>query len=440
MKEAVKRIQKRVRAENYGMDIHYYIDSDVLKDLYLEYGGELENVFEDEYDEINEVYDIKLSPEGVLTFIQHNQVGYSYDTPSFGYSETTSLEDLIKDLDNYVSGNLSKILTQDNINELIIVGSIGDEGSFADDMDVALFDFYYSKETGFQNQTKFIRYVQYDDTRIEFNSTYDISLLTYSDEFDDEEGTLTFQGIELVEILDSWVVNPQKIQKIETLEVESTVILSFGKMFDSFSFHIATNAISSNSNIREIYVDSNIDFEDDFIEPEGNENIVFYIVNSNVNAIKKIQNSGFEVIPIIKDDFPTYEGDFSETSKTKPANNKTKNTILKNDKSVNEVISPIVISESSNELEELTGNDLRENKINLKPIIFHYFLLPINVFLPWSIVSWVGIPLAIYARNRLDELRTNEIEFPKAHVAWTNIAIGVFVFYLLISLLRSAIL
>jgi hypothetical protein len=311
-RETVIQMQERVRAEVYGNDIYYYIDSEALKALYLEFGSEIENVFEDEYDEINEVYDINLTAEGVLTFIQHNQVGYSYDTPSFGYSETTTLEDLIKDLDNYVAGNLSKVLHQDNINELIIVGSIGDEGSFGDDMDVALFDFYYSKETGFQNQTQFIRYLQYDDTRIEFNSKYDISLLTYSEEFDDEEGTLTFQGIELLEILDSWVVNPQKIQKIDTLDLDSTLILSFGEMFDSYGFHIAANAIPSNSNIREIYVDSNIFFEDDFIEPEGNENTIFYIVNSNTISINKIKQLGYKVTPINKDDFPTYEGELDE--------------------------------------------------------------------------------------------------------------------------------
>jgi hypothetical protein len=77
--------------------------------------------------------------------------------------------------------------------------------------------------------------------------------------------------------------------------------------------------------------------------------------------------------------------------------------------------------------------------MNNKPIFYHYFLIPINVILPWSIVSWIGIPLSIYARNRLIELKKNEVEFPKAHMLWTNISIGIFSLYLLLSILRAAI-
>lgn len=305
-------IQERVRNERFGLDIYYYIESPVLKEVYLECAGALENVFEDEYDGINEVYDINLTEDGVLTFIQHNQVGFSYDTPAFGYTEKTTLEYLIEDLDNYVGGNLSKILSRDNISELIIAGCIGDKGNFADDIDVALIDFYYSKETGFQNLTKFIRYLQYDDTRVEFNSDYEISSLTYSDEFDGEEGILTLQGIELVEVIESWVQDNQRILQIDTLEIKSTVIISFGELFEESLFYLASKSIPANSKIEKIYIDANIQLEDDFIEFEGNQNTVFYIVESNARAISKVQQIGMEIIVISKDEFPTYEGELEE--------------------------------------------------------------------------------------------------------------------------------
>lgn len=308
----VLRMQERVRDERFGLDIYYYINSPALKDLYIEYGGDLENVFEDEYDGINEIYDIELTEDGVLTFIHHNQVGFSYDTPSFGYTEKTTLEYLIEDLDNYVGGNLSKILSRDNITELIIAGCIGDKGNFTDDIDVALIDSYYSKETGFQNLTKFIRYLQYDDTRVEFNSDYEISLLTYSEEFDEEEGILSLQGIELVEVIDSWVQDNQRILQIDTLEIKSTVIISFGEMFEESLFYLASKSIPANSNIVKLYIDANIHVEDDFIEAVGNQNTVFYIVDSNTQAISKIQHLGLEIIVISKNEFPTYEGELEE--------------------------------------------------------------------------------------------------------------------------------
>jgi hypothetical protein len=78
--------------------------------------------------------------------------------------------------------------------------------------------------------------------------------------------------------------------------------------------------------------------------------------------------------------------------------------------------------------------------MNKKPIIYHYFLIPLNVVLPWSIVSWVGIPLSIFARNRLNELKVNEVDFPKAHVLWTNISLGVFAFYLVMSIARALVM
>lgn len=75
--------------------------------------------------------------------------------------------------------------------------------------------------------------------------------------------------------------------------------------------------------------------------------------------------------------------------------------------------------------------------MNKKPILFHYFLIPINVFLPWSVVSWVGIALSYYARNRLLELKSSYVAFPKAHESWTNIALGVFIIYFLLSVARA---
>ena len=76
-----------------------------------------------------------------------------------------------------------------------------------------------------------------------------------------------------------------------------------------------------------------------------------------------------------------------------------------------------------------------ENRIRL-PFI-HYILLPFNIIFPWSIVSWIGIPLSLYAKNQLNKLsETNQNEY-KNQILWTNITLGVFVFYLLLSILRA---
>lgn len=78
--------------------------------------------------------------------------------------------------------------------------------------------------------------------------------------------------------------------------------------------------------------------------------------------------------------------------------------------------------------------------MNNKPILYHYFLIPVNIILPWSIVSWVGIPLSFYARKRLQQLKSSSVEFPKAHEIWTNIALGLFIVYFLLSVARAALL
>ena len=76
-----------------------------------------------------------------------------------------------------------------------------------------------------------------------------------------------------------------------------------------------------------------------------------------------------------------------------------------------------------------------ENRIRL-PFI-HYILIPINIIFPWSIVSWIGIPLSLYAKKQINKIsETNKHEY-KYEIIWTNISLGVFVFYLVLSILRA---
>ena len=96
-----------------------------------------------------------------------------------------------------------------------------------------------------------------------------------------------------------------------------------------------------------------------------------------------------------------------------------------------------------NQTNSLINNDsdnLESDISKQRALIIHYFLIPLNVFLPWSIVSWVGIPLSLYARNRLKNLKERGLTVSKSHIIWTNISIGVFVFYLLVSIIRAAII
>lgn len=69
-------------------------------------------------------------------------------------------------------------------------------------------------------------------------------------------------------------------------------------------------------------------------------------------------------------------------------------------------------------------------------IWLHYLLVVLNVFLPWSIVSWIGIPLSLYAKDRLTLLEWKNLPFNVNHKLYTNIALGVFIFFLSMSILR----
>lgn len=109
----------------------------------------------------------------------------------------------------------------------------------------------------------------------------------------------------------------------------------------------------------------------------------------------------------------------------------------------NSEIEPLNFNNKSIRHDIESVNNIRVNKVNensdikLSVPFIHYILLPINVFFPWSIVSWIGIPLSVYAKNQLNNLsKTNQIAY-KNEVLWTNITLGVFVFYLLLSVLRA---
>lgn len=65
-----------------------------------------------------------------------------------------------------------------------------------------------------------------------------------------------------------------------------------------------------------------------------------------------------------------------------------------------------------------------------------YLLAVLNIFLPWTIVSWIGIPLSLYAKDRLLILEWKNVTFNVNHKLYTNIALGVFIFFLSMSILR----
>jgi hypothetical protein len=69
-------------------------------------------------------------------------------------------------------------------------------------------------------------------------------------------------------------------------------------------------------------------------------------------------------------------------------------------------------------------------------IWIHYVLAVINVFLPWSIVSWIGIPLSLYAKDRLALLEYKNVNFNLSHKLYTTIALGVFILYFSLSVIR----
>jgi hypothetical protein len=83
-------------------------------------------------------------------------------------------------------------------------------------------------------------------------------------------------------------------------------------------------------------------------------------------------------------------------------------------------------------------NQPPESELRESVPIIHYILVPLNIVLPWSIVSWIGIPLTLYAKNRLGKLIDSEKY--KKHFIWTNISLGIFIFYLSISIIRAIVL
>lgn len=96
------------------------------------------------------------------------------------------------------------------------------------------------------------------------------------------------------------------------------------------------------------------------------------------------------------------------------------------------------ISHDIESVNNIRVNQVSENSdINSSAPFIHYILLPINVFFPWSIVSWIGIPISLYAKNQLNNLNKTNQNAYKNEILWTNITLGVFVFYLLLSVLRA---
>jgi hypothetical protein len=302
--------QERVRNGISGVEINYYIDSPELKKIYNDSAGELEVIFEDQ---INEVYNVSISPDGILIFTVYIVSGYSYDTPSFGYDGDTTLKGIISELDNYFGEEISSVLSGDSINELIVVGSIGDSGMFADDADFLFVDIHYTRENGFVNNTYFQRYLQYDDTRIEFDYLNDIKLLTYSTKFTGNQGFLTLRGIELIEVFSTWLKWGIEILQIDTKGIPSTVVLSFGVTFTGETFNLGPNSIQANSAITEIYIDSNIELSNNFIDLEGNSKIKFFVVESNNQVIELLKSIGYSIELIITDQIPKYVGELVNT-------------------------------------------------------------------------------------------------------------------------------
>jgi hypothetical protein len=74
---------------------------------------------------------------------------------------------------------------------------------------------------------------------------------------------------------------------------------------------------------------------------------------------------------------------------------------------------------------------------NSEEIIWvHYLLAGLNIFLPWSIISWINVPLSLYAKDRLSILKWKQKSFNPNHNLYTNIALGIAIFYLVMSALR----
>jgi hypothetical protein len=106
---------------------------------------------------------------------------------------------------------------------------------------------------------------------------------------------------------------------------------------------------------------------------------------------------------------------------------------------VNEFV-PNHIETNDNEVNLDSENLKSESELLIKnPFVVHYFMVPLNIFFPWSIVSWIGIPLSLYAKNRLKNIKGNGFTVSKSHIIWTNISLGIFIFYLLASFMRAVV-
>jgi len=293
-----------------GYRLYFYVKSRELLELYNVYGSTLSVVYEDEFDGINEVREVALTPEGVLSFTYVNTVGFSYDTPSFGFTSATKLAEVVKEFDNYVDGEVGSLLTKDNIDELIVVGCIGDAGVHGPETDFCFIDVSYNPIDGYKNLTYFERYIEDYDTRIEFTEGYDISLITFNEDFldeDNEEGILTLKIIMESEIIDSWITDVPRLIKVDTKGLSADLVLSFGEDLNDNKLVVAENSIPSNSRLNSVYIDVNVELEPGFIQTEGNQKLIFYVVKENTSAIDFLKNLGYEVKQIESEDIPDYE-------------------------------------------------------------------------------------------------------------------------------------
>lgn len=119
----------------------------------------------------------------------------------------------------------------------------------------------------------------------------------------------------------------------------------------------------------------------------------------------------------------------SEINKDKPVWNPQVN-------SIQNFKTETVKTTSSNEIDR----SARNNDQSVSVPFLHYVLIPINIIFPWSIVSWIGIPLSLYAKNQLNKLSETKRNENKNHLLWTNISLGIFIFYLFASIIRQFVI
>ena len=166
----------------------------------------------------------------------------------------------------------------------------------------------------------------------------------------------------------------------------------------------------------EIFIDTFLNFQLFFIDYRDS---ILIINEGNFQIIDKKSNDKFNFFQGEKN-FEKIWNCLTENSDIEPLNFNNKS-----------------ISHANESVNNIRVNQVNENSdIKLGVPFIHYILLPINVFFPWSIVSWIGIPLSLYAKNQLRNLsKTNQNAY-KNEMLLTNITIGVFIFYLLLSVLR----